>query len=289
MAAPPSSGPTRPQGVVLLAPTAWDDCQLARLPTDSPARTELRPFGEDLEHAPETLDADSFIRQTVESLRPHNVLGVTSSSDYPGCILAAFVAQELDLPGPTPESVLRCSHKYYSRLAQRAAVPEATPQFVLIDPDHLDEATFPLAFPMFVKPVKSWFSQYARRMDSFLELQEFARSPGVRWHLANFVRPFNQLLARFGEFAVDGTYLIGEELLTGHQATLEGYVMGGSCTVLGIVDSLMYENTPSFQRFDYPSSINGTVADRMASISERAMSHLGFVTDCSTSSSSTTN
>lgn len=144
-----------------MCPTAWDAAQLPGLQRLS---YDLETYGDDVEHNPGAFDADRFIAEAVEHLRASGVDGVTSSGDYPGCLVAAFIARELGLPGPEPESVLRCSHKYYARLAQQAAVPEATPRFERIDPDAFDQDSLTLSFPLFVKPVKSWFSQYARRV-----------------------------------------------------------------------------------------------------------------------------
>ena len=56
--------------------------------------------------------------------------------------------------------------------------------------------------------------------------------------------------------------MIAEELVTGHQVTLEGFVDGGRITVVGILDSIMYENTISFQHFEDPSSVSDGVAQR---------------------------
>jgi biotin carboxylase len=262
--------------VVLICPTGWDAAQLPRLRRSNAAPYEISTYGPDAEHAPGSFDADVFIAQAVDALQTGDVAGVTSSSDYPGCLVAAFIAAELGLPGPDPASVLRCSHKYYSRLAQRIAVPEATPRFALIDPDTVDEASLELGFPLFVKPVKSWFTQYARRIETFAELLAFVRSPAVRAHLAHFVRPFNQLLDRHGGFSVNASHMIAEELMTGHQVTLEGYVDGAGISVVGILDSIMYENTISFERFEYPSSVSDGVVHRMTMIAERILRHIGF-------------
>ena len=197
--------------------------------------------------------------------------GVASSSDYPGCLVAAAVAQELGLPGPAPEALLRCSHKYYSRIAQREAVPEATPRFALIDPRRLDRDAPGPAFPCFVKPVKSWFSVLAQPVGSFEELQAFAARPDVRAHLSAFVAPFNQFVARYSDLTVDGGYLLAEDLLRGDQVTVEGYVSHGEVVVTGIVDSVMFPGTISFQRFDYPSRLDQPVQARMSGIVRRVM------------------
>jgi hypothetical protein len=244
-------------------------------------RYDVVLHGEDAETAPATFDALAFIERTVAQVRAGalgRVDGVASSSDYPGCIVAAAIARELGLPGPNPQSVLRCSHKYYSRLAQQAAAPEATPRFALVDPQRLDPRAFDLPFPVFVKPVKGWFTQHARRIDTFADLAAFAASPEVRYHLTEFVAPFNHLLARYTDFAHDGSYLLAEELLGGVQVTVEGFVFGGEVEILGIIDSVMFPGTISFQRFDYPSALPEAVQERMAGIARRVMPRLGFDT-----------
>src|SRR5439155_16503510 len=108
--------------------------------------------GEEAEDHPATFDALAFIDETVRAWRGRRLDGVTSSGDYPGCIVAAAIAQELGLPGPPPGAVLTCSHKYYSRLAQQRTVPAATPRFALVEPG--SARNLPLPFPLFVKPVK---------------------------------------------------------------------------------------------------------------------------------------
>ena len=267
--------PVEPRTVALVCPTGWDAVQVPHLRSPWP-QFEIRPFGPDAEHALADFDAESFIDDAVAALGASSVDGVASSSDYPGCLVAAFISQELGLPGPSPTSVLWCSHKYYSRLAQRDAVPEATPRFELVDPDEIQHAGLQLSFPVFVKPVKSWFSQHATQVESIDDLRRFVADPGVRAHLEVFVRPFNQLLQLHGGFALDGSYLIAEEVLSGDQVTFEGFVFRGRTFLVGIVDSIMYEGTISFERFEYPSHVDDATSERIRSVVERLMTHIGF-------------
>ncbi len=272
--------------IALLCPNDWDADHLARSRSRSRARWEplyrVVKHGEGAEHAPATFDALGFVGEAVERFRRERVDGVCSSSDYPGCLVAAAVAHELGLPGPAPRGVLTCSHKYYSRVAQASAAPEATPRFGLVDEEALASGRVmghdgrPLAFPLFVKPVKSWFSQHARRCETAEELARFAASPAVRAHLSGFVTPFNQLVARYTDFAVQGGHLLAEECLSGVQVTLEGYVHAGKVRVLGIVDSVMYPGTICFQRFDYPSRLPEEAQRRMVEVAERVIPATGL-------------
>ena len=249
---------------------------MPRLPQHVRDRYTIRSYGLDAEHAPEDFDADSFISQAVDALADAGVDGVVSSSDYPGGLVSAFIAHELGLPAPDPRAVLTCSHKYYSRLAQSMSVPEATPRFGLLDPAASAKRDLPLPFPVFVKPVKSWFSQHARRIEDLDELAVYTGSLDLHRHLTDFVRPFNQLLSRYSDFVVDGGWLLVEEVLVGHQVTLEAFVSFSVLHVVGVVDSVMYDDTLSFRHFRYPTAVTQQVADRMAQITGRAVAHVGF-------------
>ncbi len=263
--------------IALLCPTGWDRATLARTTGPIRGRFTIIPIGDDAEHDPASFDANAFIDATLAQCRDSPVDGVTSSSDYPGILVSAFVAQELGLPGPSPKAVLTSSHKYYARLAQTSAAPEATPRFGLIDPDDFNERSLPLSFPFFVKPVKSWFSQYAGLMQSFEQLVGYVESDGLRRQLDDFTRPFNDLLRRHGGFRIDGGYLIAEEVLTGRQVTLEGYVSGTDVESIAIVDSIMYGQTLSFRYFGYPSAfVSREVATRMLDIAARVITVIGF-------------
>ena len=261
----------------MICPSNWDRLQLSRARERLAARFELIPYGPDAEVNPATFDTEAFITDAVTDLARWQVDAVVSSSDYPGCLVAAVIAKQLGLPGADPEAVLRASHKFYARQSMANSVPEANPRFTLIRPNDVKGLENPpLPFPFFVKPVKSWFSQYARIVDSSEDLVAFLETPGLREHLTEFVRPFNQLLRHYRSFDHNADFLIGEELLQGRQVTLEGYVLDGSIQVIGIVDSIMYRGTSSFERFVYPSTVQSETAESMKDIAERVVNGLGL-------------
>ena len=103
--------------VLLACPSLWDDLQLAGCRSRWADRYELVVRGAGAEEHPEGFDALTFIDDTLVELRDQRLHGVTSSSDYPGCVAAAVLAQELGLPAPSVQAVLTSSHKYYSRVA----------------------------------------------------------------------------------------------------------------------------------------------------------------------------
>ena len=200
---------------------------------------------------------------------------VLSSSDYPGATTAAAIATRLGLPGARPERVLAASHKYASRQAQRGAAPEAVPGFALVDPLQ-PAAPLPLAFPCFVKPVKSAYSVLARRVETPAELAAFLATPAVRAFTTEYLHIFNQLVRALSSLEQDGSWFIAEELVTGHLVTVEGFACGDEVGILGVVDSGLDARTRSFVRFDYPSRLPEPVQARMQEVARRVVRELGL-------------
>lgn len=262
--------------VLFVFPTAWDRKQLEACRSAWEASHEI-VFAEpsDLD-CPSELDPLEYVDRTCERYRGR-IEGVTSSSDYPGASIAAAVAQRLGLPGADPVAVVRSSHKYYSRLAQREVAPEATPPFALIDPRKPGGGAPPdLAYPCFIKPVKGAFSVMARKLQSEDDLEAFLARPAVREFATDFVAIFNRIVAELTPFEVDGSHFLAEGFLHGLQVTVEGYEHEGEIEILGVVDSIMHPGTGSFARFDTPSVRRAEIQERMADITRRVARALGL-------------
>jgi biotin carboxylase len=260
--------------VLLVFETDWDRRHLA---TNAPWRADYlidAPEPDDVD-CPWDFDVPAFIEEMVRTHRDR-IHGVFSSSDYPGATAAAAIASRLGLPGSTAEQVIACSHKYYSRLTQQGAVPEATPAFALVDPNDPQPAIDSMSFPCFIKPVKGAFSVMSGRMNTPDDLRAFLARPATKEFLDGYVHIFNDLVRDLTTLDIGGSYFLAEEFLRGTQVTVDGFVFQGSVEVLGIVDSTMYPGTHSFGRFDYPSALSPKVQARMESITERAVLACGL-------------
>lgn len=104
-----------------------------------------------------SFDPEYVIEKMLLLCKDRNIDGVMSSEDYPGSVFASVINKNLGLYGADPEIVLRCQHKYYSRCDQLKYVPEATTRFFLIDPYSRNIKSCALQFPVFIKPIKSFF------------------------------------------------------------------------------------------------------------------------------------
>jgi biotin carboxylase len=238
------------------ASTSLEDLINARAAGDSPVADPL-----------------AEIERILDLGKGREIAGVISSDDYPGSALAAAVAKRLGHPAPDPELVLICQHKYLSRVAQEKHAPNAVPPFALIDVANGTCLPPTLAFPIFIKPVKSFLSIGAERISSQTELS--ARL--LRWkELDGFFLPLDHMLQRYAGTSIGTHRLIAEGLLEGEQVTVEGYTFGGKAHIMGVVDSIMFPGTLAFARFDYPSALPQNVQARMAEIATTVMEGLSF-------------
>lgn len=267
--------PHRRKRLLVVFPTAWDLRQLDACRDAWRDRYEVELATPTDEDCPWDFDLLGWIDETAQARRGE-IDGVLSSSDYPGATVAAALATELELPGSTPGAVLACSHKHASRRLQREAVPDATPRFALIDATRPEDALDDLFFPCFVKPVKGAFSIHSRRIDTPEELVDFFRSPTLQEFVTDYMHLFHQLVDAYTDLDVDGRYFLAEELLSGLQVTVEGFVAAGRVEILGIVDSWLHPKTKSFSRFDLPSLHRPEIRERMEAVARRLIPRLGL-------------
>jgi len=210
-----------------------------------------------------------------------DVHAVVGYWDFPVSTALPILRQAVGLPGPTLEAVLKCEHKYWSRLEQAKAVPDHIAEFCAVDPfaeDPLRQVT--LRLPFWLKPVKAVLSHLGFLIEDeedFRHAIERTRS-GIR----RFGDPFN-LILEFAELpkevaSVDGNHCIAESLISaGRQCTLEGYVYRGEVRVYGAVDSRREGSAgSSFASYEYPSTLPESVQQRMVDITSRVMRQVGY-------------
>jgi hypothetical protein len=265
--------------LLVICPTSRDRTHFARPEIQGKYALELRGTDE-ATHEP-GFDALRFLAETIHEIRSRRAdfRGVVGIDDFPACMLAALVAETFGFPFPSFESLFLCHHKYYSRLRQREAAPEATPRFHVVDLSRpLAPSDVPLPFPLFVKPIKSYLSILARRLETFQDLVRALAEAPLR--LGPVASMFDALV---GVSSLDGRYravpasaLLLEELLAGHQVTLDGYAYQSQVVLLGVVDSVFFPGTLSFARFEYPSRLPPRVQERMGHIAERVIRHIGL-------------
>ena len=266
--------------VLVLFPNPWDRVQLENPKYRGTYDFEFK--GTDLFHFPESLKLVSFsslafLDDVVDTIRHGHHEGVLSTDEYIGAILAAAAAQRTGRSGTDPAHIIGAQHKYYSREAQRAVAPEITPEATLVPLRGVKDCELSIDFPFFVKPVKGTFSLFAAKIESRAALvKHMGFNVFERLLLGRVTKPFNDLVREFTEFEFDANHFIGEELIAGDQVTVDGFVWDGDVEVMGIVDSVMFEGTNIFERFEYPSRLPAAVQARMEDLTRRVMRGLGW-------------
>jgi len=205
----------------------------------------------------------------------HAVIGFW---DFPISTMVPILCERLGLPWASLESVVRCEHKYWSRLEQRAVIDEV-PRFGLLDLDDPDPGLPDgLRYPVWLKPVKSASSYLAFRVEDAERLRDAAAE--IREGIGRMGDPFEFVLDRLDlppeVAAAGGSACLVEEAVTGVQVTVEGYSHRGDVRVYGVVDSVTYPDSPSFLRYQYPSTVPAGVADRLVELTRRVIGQLGL-------------
>ena len=201
--------------------------------------------------------------------------------DFPVSTMLPLLRRPFGLPSPSFDAVLKCEHKYWSRLEQRKVIPEYIPDFCAVDPfadNPVQQIT--VDYPFWIKPVKAASSHLGFKVRNHAELEIAVQA--LRTNIFRFARPFNYLL-QFAELpehvaAVDGFHCIAEGIISrGRQCTLEGYVYRGEVCVYGAVDSIRAgKHRSSFSRYQYPSSIPWRIQEKMIAVTRRFLTAIGF-------------
>lgn len=266
--------------ILVLFAKDWDRLEFSR--PEYRGRYEFIHEGFDLFRFPDnarllTFDVFAYINALAQRFRRERIDAIVSNNEQFGAVIAAVLAEKLGLPGNDPRAVITAQHKFYARTQYARIAPEATPRFAAFPYGIRRRDELPFELPCFVKPVKATFSVLARRIDRFEDLRRHLSFwPFEKFIIKRLVKPFNDLLSWYTDCRVDTHHMIAEELLTGVQLNLDGYVHEGSVNTLGIVDANMYPGTQAFASFEYPSRVPAEVRARMTALTERIIRGIGY-------------
>lgn len=251
---------------------------LERLPWSGSYRFHGLLTPEELQHG--EIDFEALLKTAQHELDAFDgdVGAIVSYWDFPAASLVPILCARYGLPSVSLEAVLKCEHKYWSRLEQRQVIDEL-PDFGIVDLDA--ERPAPPAgvgFPMWLKPVKSFSSELAFKAGNEGEFADAVAE--IRAGVGRVGEPFGYVLEQVElppEIArVGGAACLAEAALHGVQAAVEGYVHRGEVTVYGALDSINYPDSSSFLRHQYPSQLGEEAVQRMRDVAERVMKQIGF-------------
>jgi biotin carboxylase len=227
-------------------------------------------------------DMEALLEKARGILRafPEPIDAIVGYWDFPTILMMPILRREFGLRGPTLESVLRCEHKYWSRIEQAKVVPMHVPDFALVDPfDEKAADNIDLAYPFWIKPIKAHSSLLGYLVRNRAELEHALAE--TQAGIYRFAEPMNVIMS-YAKLppeiaAVDGTKCIAEEIISnGRQCTLEGYAFEGKAEVYGIVDTIRGENGISLERYEYPSSLPDEIKNEMKRLGAKVIEFVGL-------------
>jgi len=222
----------------------------------------------------ESYDIDEKLEDARKVLRESDVDpdAIICHWDFPVVSMLSILCVEFGLRAPTLKASLRCSHKYWSRLAQHEVVPGNTPGFCAFDPfDDQALEQISLNFPFWIKPIKGYGSALGFKITSG---EGFGKAMGiVRERINRFGEGIDAILHHVDlpdEVAsVQGNYMIAEQFVNGKKFAPEGRRKNGEYHSHGFFDMVRAESGKSFLRYEYPSRVPESVRKRADEISAR--------------------
>ena len=215
---------------------------------------------------------------------PGAVDAIIAQWDFPTSVIVPILCQQHHLPSPSITSVLKCEHKYWSRLEQQKVVPDVVPKFCGIDPfaeDPLSQVT--LDYPFWLKPVKAFSSHLGFKVESSLHFEQAIKE--IRAGIRQLGDAFNEALAYIDVpeeiIHLDGNACIAEEIISGVQGAPEGSVFNGEFNIHGIISQPKAENSIAlFDRLEYPSNLPEHVHHKMVETAKTFLAHIGYNNGC---------
>jgi hypothetical protein len=203
--------------------------------------------------------------------------------DFPTSSILPILREHRGLPGPSLETVLRCEHKYWSRIEQQEVIPEHVPRFVAFNPfAQRPREQIDLDYPFWIKPVVAHSSYLGFKVQDDRDFDHAIDE--IRRKIEVVALPCNEILEQADlprEIAeIDGWHCVAEEIITADcQATVEGYAFNGEVRGYGYLDSERAgRHRSTFVRYHYPSRLPEAVHARMEEIARAFLHSIDFDT-----------
>lgn len=204
---------------------------------------------------------------------------ITGYYEFPTMGIVGILREMYGVPGTSLESIIKCDHKYLSRVEQKKVVPHNIPNFCPVDPfDPKGFSNIILPVPFWLKPAKAQSTFLGFRIGS---KRDFDRAIAIiREKIGRYGDPYNQMLqhplARKHFPTLDGNLCIAEELVSGTLHYVGGYMYKNALHVCGETDTTWYPNGISVLYHQNSSTLPTAVREEMHHITEKAMQGVGF-------------
>ncbi len=218
------------------------------------------------------LNFEKEVHKLVQFSKENKIEAILAVDEFISSLIGAKAAEILGLPHYDLTLCLKLQHKYYSRQLQFETIPRYTPKFSLLNISGERD------FPFFIKPIRGSASLLAYAVHDKDELRRATNVSLIKkWFLKRLLSQFESLTVKYANLKLTGNPWVKEELMSGQQVTVEGFVYRGENSIVGIVDSVMYPQSKiSFERFNYPSRLPRNIQEEILQITREFISKIGF-------------
>ena len=220
------------------------------------------------EASPE-FDPSAYLERCLEVMSEHDVDAVVSTHDL-GDLIAAILADDAGLRGPSPEAVFLCLHKLYGRRA------EVDP--IRCQPLLLDEPLPRLAYPAYLKA--PWLKLGLLGFKVTSDDETRAAMEMARRELPAWTRQYYPLFARavdLAKYPLAATdMMLVEEFIDGRQVTVEGWSLGGDIRIWAMTDTNTFPGTRAIDNFSTPSRVDAQMAETLRARTVETIRAFGF-------------
>ena len=215
-------------------------------------------------------DVLEYLERCRAYAREHAIEAVISTHDL-GDLLAAILARDLGLPGPSVEAVFLCLHKYYGR--RREPAPIRCEALRLDDPS---PSVF--GYPCFLKAPWLKLGLLGFKLEGPQDLERalaVARREYPAWS-KQYAPLFREHIDREAFPLAAEDILLVEEFVEGPQVTVDGWSYGDEVHVWAITDTNLYPGSRAIDNFSLPSRHPAGLQAELACRAEEAIRAFGF-------------
>ncbi len=225
-----------------------------------------------------TVGVKNYIQAVVEVIQQNEQFfdGVTGFFDTPNAV-AVSISHLLGKPSPSLESIVRCQNKLICRRLQEESVPENTPTFLSATDFLKGKHSFS---PAFIKPIRAAGSFGGKIIHDANELRKKIETD--KRMLYQFNQPYIDAISTASndqavlQATKDCNNYLCEEVITGQQFAVNGYIRNGEINFHGVVAEILLPNSKSFERHEYPTELSNQWLKRIKDMVYRFISHTGL-------------
>ncbi len=252
--------------ILVICPDAYDRWAFARVPDH---RFHFVDAGISHWEASPAFDPIAYVENCREVIKSENIGAVVSTHDL-GDLIAAVLAREAGLKGPSPEAVFLCLQKLYGRRA------EVDP--IRCQPLLLDEPLPELTYPAYLKA--PWLKLGLLGFKVTSDDETSAAMELARRELPAWTRQYYPLFAR----AIDAAkyplattdMMLVEEFVDGRQVTVEGWSLDGEIRIWAMTDTNAFAGTRVIDNFSTPSRVDRETAETLRGKTIETIRAFGF-------------